>query len=714
MSYHVRSICFFISIIILSYTSPGRASIPKETLNQLKDATVFIVLEEGEQVKSGSGFLIQKNEKAGFIITNAHVISSYNQKGKVSVVLNSGTTRMKVLETKIVGLNIDADLALLQVNSSTLPEPIHLGTELDIEETDEVYILGFPFGTMLSTNRTTPTITISKGMVSSKRKDENDQTFLFQIDGDINHGNSGGPIVTADGELIGVSVSTIKETNIGFAIPSYKVRTMLRGALTNFIVIKGSGKAGELTLKANLIDPLNQVNSASLLIIEEKKADSTIALQNDGNWSPITEKKGFLFNRKHSQQMVVSVTPEKNNTLSYLAQARITMEDGEVFYQAPFAIIFQNIVAKMLTSTNKNVLLGGPGTLKSEQEPETVKRKSPPKGSMHIGPGQLRSEPIEPLIVQKDDSIKIITDSPIEDVIVGGGGKYLIFKFTGEPQLGIFEVATNEWYQNVTVDDFDFSMAANRDSLFIGYSAVGRLEKFTLQPFKSVLTVDSPNNAPIKSMVAGYNSTATPLLVKTGQEITFFDPRTLNHLEIEWSPRPPHMYSDESVFRASAEGNSFTYWATKISPAGINLFRLEGSTVYVLREHDTAGYLAPSFDGNYVFTNFHGIYNSQLKQVGSQKLRRQHIIPGLGGKYFLKVNYEDKKVPLSIHSLKTHRSVHIVPSLKEMKNDLHPYSFHSPPLTEEKRLLFFPAQQKLITIPFSNDRIVVRHINFNS
>jgi serine protease Do len=80
-----------------------------------------------------------------------------------------------------------------------LPEPLQITPNARAHETQTVHIVGFPFGKGFATNHETPVVTISRGTVSSQRMDVNDQTRVMQIDGDLNPGNSGGPIVDETG-----------------------------------------------------------------------------------------------------------------------------------------------------------------------------------------------------------------------------------------------------------------------------------------------------------------------------------------------------------------------------------------------------------------------------------------------------------------------------------------------------------------------------------
>ena len=132
-----------------------------------------------------------------------------------------------------------------------------------------MFILGFPFGGMLATNTDNPAVTIGKGTVSSLREDEQGETSIVQLDGDVNPGNSGGPVVDRQGRLIGITVAKIKGTNIGLAIPTDHLAKMLQGRLSALGVQEvPTGTDGRIDLQVRLafIDPFNRIRAAAVIV----------------------------------------------------------------------------------------------------------------------------------------------------------------------------------------------------------------------------------------------------------------------------------------------------------------------------------------------------------------------------------------------------------------------------------------------------------------
>jgi S1-C subfamily serine protease len=129
-----------------------------------------------------------------------------------------------------------------------------------------VFILGFPFGKMLSMNKSNPSITINKGTVSSLRENDRGQMKAVQIDGALNPGNSGGPVVDDHGRLVGVAVATIEGSGIGLAIAPEELTLLLLGRVGGVSLTKRpvADQKVTLDLEAQLIDPMNKIRMVAL------------------------------------------------------------------------------------------------------------------------------------------------------------------------------------------------------------------------------------------------------------------------------------------------------------------------------------------------------------------------------------------------------------------------------------------------------------------
>ena len=165
----------------------------------------------------GSGVIVSEN---GYIVTNNHVVSDAS---KIEVTLNDKRT----YEATLVGSDQGTDLALIKINEENLPFVTYGNSDL-VKTGEWVLAVGNPFNL---------TSTVTAGIVSAKARDINiwgDKTSVesfIQTDAAVNPGNSGGALVNASGDLIGINAAiatnTGSYTGYSFAIPSNIVRKVI-------------------------------------------------------------------------------------------------------------------------------------------------------------------------------------------------------------------------------------------------------------------------------------------------------------------------------------------------------------------------------------------------------------------------------------------------------------------------------------------------------
>ena len=140
-------------------SSLGQEAIPKETLDSLKAATVYVRVTSGRSGGSGSGFLIGKKNGYAYIITNEHVVKKakgYHDR-RVEVDFFRGTKKRRSFKATVLSEDPSRDLAVLRIKDhEEIPDQISLKSKKEVRETQGVFILGFPFGEALATNRQAP------------------------------------------------------------------------------------------------------------------------------------------------------------------------------------------------------------------------------------------------------------------------------------------------------------------------------------------------------------------------------------------------------------------------------------------------------------------------------------------------------------------------------------------------------------------------------
>ena len=184
---------------------------------------------------------------------------------EVAAVLESGTTNERILEGEVVATEPELDLALLRVRGDDLPKGIDL-SKTEITETTPVFTFGFPLGKTLSAGKEGPAVRVARGAIASLTEGGGGELARIQVDGSSNPSNSGGPVVDAQGRLVGVMCDGSEDpANLGQAIPRDLVMKMLDARVRDPRVSGLRDDRGlQITLSFEVIDPLGQATGATL------------------------------------------------------------------------------------------------------------------------------------------------------------------------------------------------------------------------------------------------------------------------------------------------------------------------------------------------------------------------------------------------------------------------------------------------------------------
>lgn len=235
-------------------------SIP-DIVTKLSPSVVGISCITDQGQVSGTGIVL--NEK-GYVVTNAHVVEGASA---VSIVLTDSTSQdeessddssktvaEQILEdqnggekddstivAEIVGMDTQTDLAVLKVEDDGLV-PAEFGTSSDIMVGELAIVIGNPLGFDLAN-------TVTSGIISAtdRKLTIEDRTMnLIQTDASINSGNSGGPLINAYGQVIGITSAKVSSTygeGLGFAIPIDDAKKIIED-LTAYGYVKGRPTLG--------------------------------------------------------------------------------------------------------------------------------------------------------------------------------------------------------------------------------------------------------------------------------------------------------------------------------------------------------------------------------------------------------------------------------------------------------------------------------------
>ncbi len=198
-------------------------------------------MQQPPQQGSGSGVIISKD---GYIVTNNHVVDAADE---VTVILNN----KKSLKAKVIGKDPSTDLAVIKVEEPNLPF-LNYGNSDDVKLGQWVLAVGYPL---------TLETTVTAGIVSAKYRNiginknagSTPIESFIQTDAAVNPGNSGGALVNANGELIGINSAIASPTGsyagYSFAIPSNIVKKIVNDMITYGNVQRAYLGVGYINLK---------------------------------------------------------------------------------------------------------------------------------------------------------------------------------------------------------------------------------------------------------------------------------------------------------------------------------------------------------------------------------------------------------------------------------------------------------------------------------
>ncbi len=173
---------------------------------------------ESQEAGVGSGVIYKKDGDIAYIVTNNHVVEGAED---VMVTLSDGTE----LDAEVLGMDVWTDLAVLKVPAESIKTVAEFGDSSVLQAGEPVIAIGNPLGLQFSGSVTTGVISGTERLVPidvNQDGTEDWQSEVLQTDAAISPGNSGGALINAEGQLIGINSMKIAQDaveGIGLAIP---------------------------------------------------------------------------------------------------------------------------------------------------------------------------------------------------------------------------------------------------------------------------------------------------------------------------------------------------------------------------------------------------------------------------------------------------------------------------------------------------------------
>ena len=218
--------------VIANSVSPSVVSV--NAIEATQTTSIFGISQSGQAESEGTGIIVSNN---GYVITNRHVVPSGTT--SVSLTMSNGKTLNDVSVVGETSQSDSLDIAVLKINNPPVNlQPALLGNSNNISVGDSVVAIGNALGEFQNT--------VTSGIISGRGRsiqagsegsvfsaDTETLQDMIQTDAAINSGNSGGPLINSNGEVIGINTAVASNgaQNIGFSIPINDVKGIIKAVL---------------------------------------------------------------------------------------------------------------------------------------------------------------------------------------------------------------------------------------------------------------------------------------------------------------------------------------------------------------------------------------------------------------------------------------------------------------------------------------------------
>lgn len=729
--------CAILAVGILALGSPSaRGDKPTrvEIGKRGKAATAFV---DAGPAGTGTAFCVHPS---GLFVTNEHVIRGA-QDGAIVLVMNPSLDAQKVLKAKVVRVDKGADLALLRAADAADLPSLQLGAVDGIAELAEVVACGFPLGKALATDkREYPAVSVNAGSVTALRQ-KGGQLQTVQIDVAVTFGNSGGPVLDDTGKVVGVVVGGVPGTGINSAIPVNRLDRFLKAPDVAFTApsLTRADLDKPTEFKAGVVSFVPGAPEPSLkLVLQPSEGDAReFAMKKAGGvWSvtavpvpkaaprvEVSARFGagavtgtaadavFKVGDRPVRLSGVRRIESKTKPVVLLADGKTTLE-GEIVGLGPIELDVGGQKAKFdlskatqvsvqaaaeVVSVTATVIATVGGKEVARTEARMVVRDAVAKA-----PADPSSVPITPPALDEDKVVKKLPEA-FTDVVVGGGGRYLIFHMPKLKKLAVFDVnaARITKYLPLTEDDIVFT--AGLDCVIVGLKKGGKLERWSLTTFELEKSAAPPFNEDITGVLMGHASNG-PLVVNG----FFLDAATFRSLPIlgdKGNDRP--LGSAHGRF-ASADGTVFGAWNTRYSPDTVTTFVNEGGTI---KRYDEGGlkHVIPGPDGKTCYTG-KGIAGRTLKRGDAGDDTYGYCLPAVRGDYFVSLtpSHAGKGGTFTVYLRGLKQAV---AKLDKAEHGISFDGWDREDFGPWKRVFFVPDAKVIAVLPASNDQVVLHKID---
>jgi hypothetical protein len=607
---------------------------------------------------------------------------------ELSILLNVNTPAEKRYPVRVLRVSGDGKLAVFKVDLTEKIPALELGNDEDLVETQQLYIFGYPFGLTerkknIRIKDGPVSFSTSVARVTALRKD-GDVLTAIQMDGQLNPGNSGGPVLDENGKVIGLAASIDRGTGVNFAMPIAALKRMMLSPVVTIalppIAFEERFQPAKFTISTHSLKPLVNDNvTLEITSLGQTRSEKAVKVK-DGEY----------------QVSLAPMAPRAFNANDMVA-ATIDLESGQVRGLIKDLQIPISGKSRPLSQTSlvERKTAGGPlfidGMSSGGPVPELAKLKvqvggetlsldgekirrlvvtSPVNDRLPVtykavataGAAQTAIEGRIPLAAPFTTGDFPASPSPSSDlpsprpavgavrnfpishtkaIALGNEGRALVFRFMKPSRLEVFDVVEMKMRGTIELaEDLPF-FAVGKTHVLVCLAEKKVIQRYSLETLKLEKTMPLPEGKVI-AMTMGSHATGSALLVAVGatNEATFYL-IDAEKMTVSATERDEKLFPDAKqtimCLRASADGSTYAF---SVNMKGFHVVTYKNGHLAFFHRPDfksPLGLLVPNADGSRIFADESGVFSPEMVPLVRPGASRRVYLPSTQGDWFLTV-----------------------------------------------------------------------------
>ena len=749
--------------LLLSIAPVLTRALQREDVERVKNATAYVVV--GEE-RSATAFAIAP----GLFVTSNHVFRTLENE-PIHLVLHSSTENEIRFPARILRRSEDADLALLKIEVEEKPSHpfLALGQVNDLFETQTMIAFGFPFGNMLSLqNQEYPSVSVNMGRITSLGMQEG-LLQRIQLDAQLNPGNSGGPVLNEQGQVVGVVSSGVAGAGVNFAIPVSKLHPLLEAPDVTMGVPKLSPvslhESSEVTARLNwILEAPEEVEVRLTVEAGEQSQSHVLAPGEDGLYAvqviPFPDagtdpqptlrvrvsypNGGELRGLAHARDLQLgdeNVSLQRIRSITMGEEVEVVRRDTEAWrgpapvfealevilgeetfeIRPEFASRIQIVPIPLeLPVLRYRCTIHGDGKLLYETE-----------GTWNIEVAESElAETVQELSVEHAPAVtgvqEITLPSPVHGLDMAGDGRYLLLYLPEVRRLARFDNTELRITGYINLQESEVVFAGGASHVLVHYPETNLFARYSLETLERERAITNPFGA-IDQIAIGFSSSRLAMVMEAenrhGRNPHMFDLLRMQPIDLQRGTLHGMSIRERNILHASADGRVYASRGTSSSPSGVTVFQYRDGALNAMYEHASWGSILPGPDGTRIYTTSAGIYSVNLHPLLPKNQNNRNLpvafLPSTDPMYFISVPRQNRhSSDASRHRLEIYMSdqEHPLLSLSDPFDEMRLSSTGRviggrTGLELEVRYHFIPQLNLLLTLPETNDRIFARNLD---